>query len=289
MAYYLKFEKNRVSEGKFVQNFSLSPLYMFKSLWKNRSLILILSKRDVISKYRGSVGGIFWSVINPLFMLSVYTFVFSVVFNARWPGLSSSKIEFALVLFSGLIIFNFFSECIGRAPAIIVSNGNFVKKVVFPVEILPLVLVITSLFHFCISFIVMLVAYFLFNGVPTVTLLISPIIIIPVVFFTAGFTFCFASIGVFLRDINQFIGIALTVFMFMSPIFYSAQALPPAYREVLYLNPLALVIEQFRGMLFMGKQPNWLIFVVQIFVSLVVFWLGYMWFQKTRKGFADVL
>ncbi len=272
-----------------MQNFSLSPLCMCKSFWNNRSLILIFSKRDIVSKYRGSFGGIIWSVINPLFMLSVYTFVFSVVFNARWPGMESSKIEFALILFSGLMIFNFFSDCIGRAPSIIVTNGNFVKKVVFPVEILPIILVFTSLFHFFISFAVMIVAYVIFKGLPTATTFIAPFIIIPVVFFTAGVTLCFASIGVFLRDISQFINITLTVVMFMSPIFYSVQSLPSAYREILYLNPLALVIEQFRAMIFMGQYPDWTVFVLQLLASLVVFWLGYVWFQKTRKGFADVL
>ena len=272
-----------------MRHFYATPREMIASQWRNRELIQASAKREVLGRYRGSVMGILWSFFNPLFMLAVYTFVFSVVFNTRWGTSSGSKTEFALVLFAGLIMFNLFSESINRAPGLILSNINYVKKVVFPLEILPAVTLLSSLFHGLISLGVWLIAYLVFFGPPHATILYMPLIVLPFLFFILGVSWALASLGVFLRDVSQLIGIITTGLMFLSPIFYPATALPETYRRWLYLNPLTPVIEQTRDVLFWGKAPDFMLLALYWSATAVVAWLGFAWFQKTRKGFADVL
>ena len=272
-----------------MRNFPSSPIEMFGSLWRHRELIKASAKREVLGRYRGSMLGLLWSFFNPIFVLAVYTFVFSVVFKARWNVQSNSKTEFALVLFAGLIIFNLFSECISRAPALILSNPNYVKKVVFPLEILPIVALLSALFHGLISLGVWLLAYLIFFGVPHVTALYLPLVILPYLFFIMGLSWVLASLGVFLRDVSQFIGTLITVLMFMTPIFYSVGALPEEFQRWIYLNPLTPVIEQSRNVLYFGKQPNFILLAIYTLASFIIAWFGFIWFQKTRKGFADVL
>ena len=272
-----------------MQDFSTSPKAMVSSLWRNRSLIKALVVREVIGRYRGSMLGILWSFFNPVFMLLVYTFVFSVVFRARWSGGSDSKTEFALVLFAGLIIFNLFSECINRAPTLILSNVNYVKKVVFPLEILPFVAMGSALFHFAISLSVWITAYVILFGAPHASVLILPIVVAPLLLLIMGLSWMLAALGVYLRDISQLTGTATNVLMFLSPIFYPLSALPEQYRPLLMLNPLGPTIEQTRAVLFRGDLPNLIVLATCFAVFTLVAWLGFMSFQKTRIGFADVL
>jgi lipopolysaccharide transport system permease protein len=222
-------------------------------------------------------------------MLTVYTFVFSVVFKARWGAGSDSKTEFALILFAGLIVFNLFSECILKAPTVILSNVNYVKKVIFPLEILPWVILGSAMFHALISIGVWLVAYMILFGLPHPTALLLPLILLPLPLFIMGLTWALASLGVYLRDVSQFIGIFTTVLMFLSPIFYPTSALPEDYRHLLLLNPLTIVIEQVRDVLFWGRVPDLLGYSAGLVGAAFIAWLGFSWFQKTRKGFADVL
>ncbi|MBA1232871.1 ABC transporter permease [Pseudomonas viridiflava] len=272
-----------------MQNFSASPREMAASFVRNRQLISALVKREVVGRYRGSFVGILWSFLNPIFMLAVYTFVFSIVFKARWGTGSDSKTEFALVLFAGLIMFNLFAECVGRAPAAILVNVNYVKKVVFPLEILPWVNMGAALFHMLVSVGVWLMAYVIFYGGPSATILLLPVVMVPLVFFIMGVSWALASLGVYFRDVSQFIGIVITVLMFMSPIFYPVNALPEEYRGLLELNPLTPAIQMAREVMFWRQVPD-LVALVQYYLgSIVVALLGFAWFQKTRKGFADVL
>ena len=268
---------------------SISPIQMVLSLYKNRQLIVQMTTREVVGRYRGSIMGLAWSFFNPLLMLAVYTFVFSVVFKARWGAGSDSKTEFALLLFAGLIVFNLFAECINRAPGLIIANVNYVKKVVFPLEILPLVALGSALFHTLISLVVWLIAYIFIFGLPHITILLLPFVFFSLLLFTMGVSWGLSSLGVYLRDVSQFVGIVTTVLMFLSPIFYPASALPEKYRQFLLLNPLFPVIEQTREVLFWGKVPNLIVLSLCMLISIVVAWLGFAWFQKTRKGFADVL
>ena len=272
-----------------MRDFSASPREMAASLWRNRNLINASVKREVLGRYRGSALGILWSFFNPLFMLAVYTIVFSVVFKARWGGGSDSKAEFALVLFAGLMMFNLFAECINRAPGLILSNVNYVKKVVYPLEVLPAITLLSAMFHALISLCVWLLAYCLFFGVPHATVLLLPFIIFPFVMFIMGLSWILASLGVYLRDVSQIIGVITSVLMFMSPIFYPASALPENYRHLIYLNPLTPVIEMTRDVLYWAQIPNLQLLVIYWLATSFIAWIGFAWFQKTRKGFADVL
>jgi len=272
-----------------MQTFSTSPRHMLASAWQHRSLIRALVKREVVGRYRGSVMGILWSFFNPILMLAVYTFVFSVVFKSRWKGGSDSQTEFALVLFCGLIVFNLFAECITRAPGLILNNVNYVKKVVFPLEILPLVSLGSALFHALISLGVWMLAYLLLFGMPHATVLLLPLVTLPLLLLVMGLSWALASLGVFLRDVSQIIGIVVTVLMFLSPIFYSTSTLPPKFQMLLLLNPMTPVIEQARDVLFWGVVPDLSFLALYFLCSVLVACLGFAWFQKTRKGFADVL
>lgn len=273
-----------------MQQFSVSPREMGASLWRNRSLVAALVRREVIGRYRGSLMGILWSFFNPVFMLSVYTFVFSVVFKARWNGGGAeSKTEFALVLFAGLMVFNLFAECINRAPAIILQNVNYVKKVVFPLEILPWVAMGSSLFHGLISLIVWLIFFIIFFGTPHLSALWFPLTVLPLIFLTMGLSWLLASLGVYIRDIAQITSILTTTLMFISPIFYPVSALPFDYQAFLMLNPLTPAIEQARNVLIWNKLPDWNYYSLYLAATAFIAWIGFAWFQKTRKGFADVL
>jgi lipopolysaccharide transport system permease protein len=272
-----------------MQHFHTSPKEMMASFWRNRGLLGALVQREVVGRYRGSFIGIVWSFFHPVLMLAVYTFVFGVVFKARWNPASDSKSEFALVLFAGLIVFNLFAECASRSPSVILSNVNYVKRVVFPLEILPGVALGSALFHAFISICVWLGAYALVFGTPHATVLLLPLVLLPLLLFILGLTWFLAALGVYLRDISQFIGIAITALMFLSPLFYPASALPPGYQGLLLLNPLTPAIEQARDVMFWGRMPDLTTLLGSMAGAAICAWLGFAWFQKTRRGFADVL
>jgi len=261
-----------------------------KSLWRNRQLIAQMTRREVMGRYKGSVMGLAWSFFNPVFMLVVYTFVFSVIFKSRWGvGGEESKTQFAVVLFVGMIVHGLFAEVLNRAPGLILSNVNYVKKVVFPLEILPVVAMGATLFHSLISLGVLLTTVALFNGYLHWTAIFTPLVLLPLVIFTLGLAWMLASLGVFLRDVGQTIGIFTMVMLFLSPVFYPVTALPEEFRPWLMANPLTFIIEQAREVLIWGRLPNWMGLGSYTLVAIAVAWAGYAWFQKTRKGFADVL
>jgi len=262
-----------------------------RSLWRNRQLIVQMTKREVVGRYQGSAMGLAWSFLNPLFMLVVYTFVFSEIFKSRWGGIdgSDSKTEFAVVLFVGMIVLNLFSEVLNRAPSLILSNVNYVKKVIFPIEILPVIVMSAALFHAVISVGVLLVALVLFNGYLHWTAFFLPFVLFPLVILTTGLAWMLASLGVFLRDVGQTISIITTMLMFLAPVFYPVTAVPEQFRPFIMANPLTFIIEQAREVLVWGHLPNWMGLGAYTLAAVVILWTGYAWFQKTRKGFADVL
>lgn len=272
-----------------MRDFSVSPREIAAGLWRNRGLAVALTKREVVGRYRGSFLGILWSFFNPVFMLGVYTFFFSVVFKARWTGGGNSKTEFALVLFAGMIVFNLFSECVKRAPDLILSNVNYVKKVVFPLEILPFVAFAAAAFHLLVSVLVWLVFYVVFFGTPQLTVTLLPLILLPLALLTLGLSWFLASLGVYLRDVGQVVGVLTTALLFLSPIFYPVTALPQNYQVFLHLNPLTHIIEQTREVLVWGNVPDPKVWGISLFVSAGIAWSGFVFFQKTRKGFSDVL
>ena len=267
----------------------VNPIAQVRNIWRSRDLIWQMTKREVVGRYRGSILGLFWSFFSPVLMLTIYTFVFSVVFKARWGTGGESRFEFALILFAGLIVFNLFAECITRAPSLIVGNVSYVKKVVFPLEILPLVSMGAALFHGFVSLGVLLIAYVLASASLHWTIIFVPLVILPLLLITIGLSWFLASFGVFVRDVAQTIGLLVTVLMFLSPIFYPLSSLPTKYHTFIYMNPLTFIIEQMRDVLIWGKLPSWSGLCLVILVGMLIAWLGLVWFQKTRKGFADVL
>lgn len=260
------------------------------SLWCHRQLITQLTKREVVGRYRGSVLGLLWSFLTPVFMLMVYTFVFSVVFKARWGvGEDETKAQFAMVLFAGLIVHGLFAEVLNRAPSLILGNVNYVKRVVFPLEILPLVSLGAALFHSLVSIGVLMLAFVLLNGYLPWPIIFLPLVLLPLLFLIMGLAWLLASLGVFLRDVGQTIGVITSVLLFLAPVFYPISALPEALRPWLMVNPLTFIIEQVREVLIWGHLPDWGGLAAYSLGSVTLAWLGYFWFQKTRKGFADVL
>jgi lipopolysaccharide transport system permease protein len=269
----------------------ISLVALTKSLWRNRQLIVQMTKREVIGRYKGSAMGLAWSFFNPVFMLVVYTFVFSEIFKSRWGGVGGddSKTQFAVVLFVGMIVLNLFSEVVNRAPSLILANVNYVKKVVFPLEILPIIATGAALFHGLVSLCALLAAFALFNGYLQWTAVFTPLVPLPLVILTTGLAWILASTGVYLRDVGQTIGIITTVLMFLSPVLYPVTAVPEEFRALIMANPLTFIIEQAREVLIWGHVPNWMGLGIYTLAATVVAWIGYAWFQKTRKGFADVL
>jgi len=266
------------------------PLSLVRSLWQNRQIIVQMAKREVVGRYKGSAIGLAWSFLYPLLMLTLYTFVFSGVFKARWgTSGNESKTQFAIVLFVGMIVHGLFSEVLNRAPNLIRANANYVKKVVFPLEIFPVVSLCVALFHSLISLSVLLMASLISNGALHWTTIFSPLVLLPLIILTLGLAWMLSSLGVFLRDVGQMMGIVTTVMMFLSPVFYPVTALKGTFRSWLMANPLTFIIEQARAVLIWGRLPNWLGLGIYTLVASAVAWAGYTWFQKTRKGFADVL
>ena len=267
-----------------------SPLAMVISVWAHRNLILRLTKREISGRYRGSFLGLAWSFFNPLLMLSIYTFVFSTVFKARWDiNTQNNQAEFALVLFVGLIIHSLLAEVISRAPMQILSNANYVKKVVFPIEILSVVNVATALFHSVISFAVLLLAQMFFSGIPTSAAILTPLTVLPIVPLLLGLSWIFSSLGVYIRDISQVTGLAITALMFLAPIFYPITVLPDKFQTSMLFNPITVPIMETRKVLMFDAYPDWNAIAFYWLSSLSICCIGWWWFQRTRKGYSDVI
>lgn len=266
-----------------------SPTAIFGCLHTHRGLVWELVKRDFIGRYKGSIIGVAWSLFHPLLMLVTYTLVFSVAFKARWGVGEESKVAFALVLFSGMIVHGLFAECLNRAPNLIVSHPNYVKKVIFPLEVLPWVALCSALLHFLVNF-TLLMAFCIFSGISLkATLVFIPVIMLPILLITLGLTWLFASLGVYLRDIAQGMGVVTTVLLFLSPVLYPVSKLPENYQHLISLNPLTLPIEQLRGVMLFEQPINWGHWAISLLVGCFIVYLGFWWFQKSRRGFADVL
>jgi lipopolysaccharide transport system permease protein len=267
---------------------------MVSGLWHNRMLIWQMSKRDVVGRYKGSMMGLLWSFLNPLLMLAVYTFFFAVVFKSRWGAASvasaeESKTHFAVILFAGMIVHSLLAEVLNRAPTLIISNINYVKKVVFPLEILPIISLISAVFHATISICVLLSVFLIFNGFLQWTIVFIPLVFLPLIILTVGLAWVLASLGVYARDVGQTIGIAMSVLMFLSPVFYPISSLPEFMQPWMLLNPLTFIIEQVRNVIIWGQIPHFKGLIVYTIFATLIAWFGYAWFQITRKGFADVI
>jgi lipopolysaccharide transport system permease protein len=269
----------------------LDPIETCRNLWRHRDLIIRLTGQEVFQRYRGSYLGVVWSFITPILMLTVYAFVFSVVFQARWGEAAGAQRpgEFALTLFAALIPFGVFSEVINRAPSIVLNTPNYVKKVVFPLEILPMVAAGSAVVNSLISSMILLVASLVLLHRVSPTMLLLPLAYLPLVLLTLGLGWFLASLGVYVRDISQAIGVVTQVLFFLSPIFYPVSAVPAHLQFVLHINPLTAILDGFRRTMLWGTTPVWESWAALTLGTAIVAQLGYAWFMQTKKGFADVM
>ncbi|MFF2047324.1 ABC transporter permease [Stenotrophomonas sp. HMSC10F06] len=252
-------------------------------------LIFQLTRREVSGRYKGSVLGLFWSFVNPLLMLSVYTLFFSVILKVRWGDEPQRQSDFAILLFVGLILHGFIAECINRAPGLITGNVNYVKKVVFPIGILPVVSCASALFHWFISLTVLALALlFVGTGIPATFPLIL-VVMVPLILYALGISWMLASVGVYLRDVSQVVGVLSQILLFMSPVFFPVTKIPEYIRPVFLANPLTTIIEQARAVAVFGQLPDWWQLAGQTAIATTVCVLGLIWFRRTKCGFADVL
>ena len=266
-----------------------NPTSPYSALMRHFALVVQMARRDVVGRYRGSFMGLLWSFFNPLLMLAVYTFVFGVIFKSRWNEQASGHFDFAVILFAGLNINSMFAECANRAPTLIIENTNFVKKVVFPLETLAWSSLGSALFHLLVSTLVLLAFALIVRGTMPWTIILFPIIVAAFLPFVAGMVWLLASLGVFLRDLKQAIGVITTALMFLAPIFYPKQLIPPEYRHLLYLNPLTVIVEATQDVLVWGRQPEWGTLGLYTIGSCLFAWFAFAWFERSRRGFADVL
>ena len=258
--------------------------------WRHRDLLVQMTRRSVEQRYRGSALGLVWSFVQPLMMLCVYTFVFSVVFKARWGvDTDGGRGSFAVIMFCGMAMYNLFSESTSASCGCITGNPNLVKKVIFPLEILPLSQVLSTFILGIPWFMLLFVGSWLILGFVGWTMLLLPLVMLPLVVFSLGVSYFVAAFGVFVRDTQYVIGVVLQVLFFATPIFYPISAVPERFQLLLRLNPLTIYIEQARKVFLMGQMPDWIFLGVGLLVSIVVLQLGYFFFRRTKRGFADVL
>ena len=275
--------------GSNTTRYRADPLYIPGSIVEHRFVIGQLAKRAILGRYRGTVLGLVWSLVTPLLLLAVYTFVFGTILQVRWVSQSGGNAEFAAILFSGMLVHGILAECLTQASTLIVANPQYVKKVVFPLEALPWVTVISAFFQGVISTGILLAyLFFVQGGIPwTAVLFPIPLFVLAFVCIAAGWLI--SATAVYLKDIAQMMGLLSTVLFFMAPILYPKTALPVEFQNLLYLNPLTYIIEQFRAVVLWGELPNWNGLALYGIASVAIAWMSLAWFQKTRKGFADVL
>lgn len=252
-------------------------------------LALSLSRRDVLSRYRGSLLGFTWSFISPLFLLVIYTFIFGVVLKNEWPGSRGGIGGFAVMLFCGLIPFNFFNEALTRGSQSIVSSPNFVKRIAFPTAILPLVTIFSALFHACMSLVILIGMNFLFTGALPLSSLLAPVVILPLVVFAAAANLVCATIGVFVRDVGHLLGILFSMLLFASPIFYPASMFPENLQWIAFVNPIAYGASNLRKILVLGEGLHWGVWGLFMLVSFLALAVANAYHQRLKARFADVL
>ncbi|MDX2147976.1 MAG: ABC transporter permease [Planctomycetota bacterium] len=273
----------------------LSPGAMIRDLWRHRHLARQFASRQIEAKYKGQRLGLLWAVLTPLIMLAIYTFVFAIVFPSKWatPGQETRSEPlgaFALSLFIGLLTFGVFRDLVARAPGLIVGYPNYVKKVVFPLQVLAISELIAALVNFAIGMGVWLIGWFAIEQtLPSLGLLWMPLILLPVVLFGLGLHWLFSALGVFLRDLANVVELGVTVLFFLSPIFYSIENVPERVRWLVALNPLAPVLESARNAAMRGLAPDLQWFAFSLGISALAALVGYAFFMKSKRAFGDVV
>lgn len=256
---------------------------------QQKYLLQQLIKRDFKRKYKGTVLGVLWPLVVPLLMLVVYTFVFSVIFKARWDASIDNSYEYALMIFCGLSSFNMVSEVMVRACTIISGNVNYVKKVIFPLEMFPITITITAMINCLISYGMLLIVNVLFTKRFYVTSIELVLQFIPLVVLCLGIAFLLSALSVYYKDIENAIGILSTMLLYVSPVFYSLEAVPGALRNVAGINPLSYIIENARRVCLNGRHMDYKQYLCSVIISFIIFLIGYFVFKRAKDGFADVL
>jgi len=268
----------------------MTMLNPIPSLISHRYLIGQLVRREVLLKYRGSLLGVGWSFLYPLLLLLGFTLVFGGIFGGRWGEATATRsgIEMALFIYCGLAVFTPFSEVITSAPRLLATNQNFVKKIIFPIEILPLVAVLAALSHGAAHLLLLAAAAYLF-GHGSITVLLAPLVLLPVWLFTLGAAWFIAAAGAYIRDLAHGMPVLAQFLMFVLPVFYPAQAAPGLLRSINTVNPLALAIEDLRRILLQGQAPDWGSWSVSLLLGGGATIVGYALFMRCREEFADVV
>jgi len=267
------------------------PIKMTRNLWRYRDLIRELARRELSQRYRGSYLGFIWTLIVPLITLAIYTFVFAFIFDARWATSSDqpTTVNYALVLFAGLTAYNIFSEVVSLSTTLIIKVPNYVKKVVFPLEIYPIVIISVAVILSLVNVGIIVLANLILTNSISSNLYLLPIAYIPLIFLCMAMSWFLASLGVYIRDLAQVIPVLLTIMFFLSPIVYPIEAVPEQLQPILYLNPLTTITECFRQSLLWSGAFPWVGWSIWTLISFGLAMLGYAWFMGTKKGFADVL
>ncbi|HEX7815160.1 ABC transporter permease [Dyella sp.] len=260
------------------------------SLLRHRSLVTELSKRDVLGRYRGASFGLLWSLISPFLMLGVYTFAFGNVLNSRWPKPEGSEqSSYAIILFIGLIVHGFFAECLSRSPQLVVGNPSYVKRVVFPLEVLPWPMIFSALFHMAMNIVVFIVLRLVIDHAFSWTIILLPLVVLPFVVTVLGLGWLLSAIGVYFRDIGQITGVLATALLFTSSAIVPVTSVAEKYRWIFQWNPLTFIIDQVRDVALWGQIPDWQGLGTYMLGGIIFSYIGYAWFSTTRKGFGDVI
>jgi lipopolysaccharide transport system permease protein len=267
----------------------LQLLKMYLWPWAQRHLIWQFARREVLGRYKGSMLGLSWAVITPMAMLAVYTLVFRHIFKARWPGVEDGNISFALNLFAGLLVFNWAAELMSKAPKLVVEQPNLVTKVVFPLQVLPWSSLAASFFHAGVSCLVWLAGCWLLGQGMHLSWLAIPLVFLALVPVLLGLGWALAAMGVYFRDLGEMVGLFMGMFLFLTPVFFPLSVLPDFLQGWVQLNPLAIPIEALRAIGLLGHWPRFDSLGLLFLGGLVVACLGALLFDRTRKGFADVL
>jgi lipopolysaccharide transport system permease protein len=275
----------RCSLAKF-----LNPFHIIRHLWRHGNLIKQLTRREIFMRYKGSFLGFAWAFIHPLMMLTVYTFIFSVIFQAKWGVTSDEgRLGFALALFTGILTFNIVGEVANASPHLIIHHPNYVKKVIFPLEILPVVHLLSTLAHALLGMGILTLGFaftsYRLNG----TLLMLPLVWLPVIFTSLGLGYFLSSLGVFIRDLGPSVGVLVNMLLFLSPIFFPISSVPESLKIYCQMNPIAIFVEDARRVVLWGQYPDWPWFFAGAGFSLILFVLGFIWFMRSKSAFADVM
>ena len=266
-------------------------VYPILTMWRNRSLIRVMVRRDVLGRYRGSFGGSFWTLINPLLLIVTYYFVFALVMRAMFPG-DTTRSGYVLYYIAGMLPWLAFSEAAGRAPTVVLEHRNFVRKLVFAVETLPVNLVCAGLVSEFFAIVLYCVFLLVVRHSVPVTVLWLPALLIPQVLLTAGIAWFLAALGAFVRDLGQIIGFVMTVWFFITPICYPEQSwapLPAFAKALLSKNPMYILVRGYRAIFLEHQAPAWGPLAKLSLIAALIFVLGHAWFYKLRKSFADMI